>query len=156
MNDIISVLCYKNLNFYLSYEGILTIAAITKIQKIWRGYYGRRLAAQRYLDFIRQKREIIRGLCRCWKARRVLRIKRAEFLNKTATILQCAYRSRASRKYFQELKRKALERMATRLQKTIRGFICRRWVYRLWNLVGITLVDLKRVSSVCFRFDSFV
>jgi hypothetical protein len=97
---------------------------------------------------IREKREVIRGLCRCWKARRTLRIKRAEHLNRTATAIQCAFRSRASRKYFQELKRKALERMATRLQKTIRGFVCRRWVCRLRLLVDATLLDLKRVSLV--------
>jgi hypothetical protein len=118
-----------------------------RIQRVWRGFLGRRRAAHRYLDFVRQKREIIRGLCRCWKARRTLRIKRAEFLNRTATTLQCAYRSRASRKYFMELKRKALERMATRLQKAIRGFVCRRWVFRLRSLADVTLTDMKRVPS---------
>lgn len=128
-----------------SYYGLLTRSKVIKIQRIWRGYCGRKKAALKYYNFITEKSNIIQGLCRCWKARRVLRLKRAEYYNKIAIILQCAYRTRASRKYFQELKRKSLERMATRIQKTIRGFIDRRWVKRLWIFVNLKLDDIKKI-----------
>ena len=75
-----------------------------------------------------------------------MRLKRAEYYNKTAIILQCAYRTRTSRKYYLELKRKALERMATRIQKTIRGFIDRRWVTRLIFFVNHKFKELNKVG----------
>ena len=53
-----------------SCDGILTVNAILKIQCCWRGYKGRQIAAQKYMFFLTEKMEIIRGLCRCWKVGR--------------------------------------------------------------------------------------
>jgi hypothetical protein len=138
------------------------VAAIVKIQRTYRGCLGRRRARLHYIKYITEKREIIRGLCRCWKvmqfyiscarlsilqARRVLRIKKAELLDRKATMLQCAYRSRASRRYMAELKRKVLEKLATRLQRNLRGFTARKWIRRLWVRVEHLLVALQKVSG---------
>jgi hypothetical protein len=54
------------LNMY-SFGGILTVNAVIKIQRCWRGRKGREDAAKRYLFSLTEKTEIIRGLCRCWK-----------------------------------------------------------------------------------------
>lgn len=59
--------CINVLYATLSYDGILTVNAILKIQCCWRGYKGRQIAAQKYMFFLTEKMEIIRGLCRCWK-----------------------------------------------------------------------------------------
>ena len=79
------------------------------------------------------------------QARRILRIKRATHLNKCATQLQCLYRTRTSRKYFQELQRQALKRRATFLQKHVRGFVARQWVGRLRQRVRAVRADLVTV-----------
>ena len=82
----------------------------------------------------------------CCQARRILRMKRAAHLNACATMLQCLYRTRTSRKYFQELKRQALKRKATLLQKNARGFVVRRWVGRLHSRVKAVHRDLMKVG----------
>mmetsp|Transcript_28803 Transcript_28803/g.48582 ORF Transcript_28803/g.48582 Transcript_28803/m.48582 type:complete len:892 (+) Transcript_28803:25-2700(+) len=139
-----------------SYDGVLTVNAVSKIQRCWRGRMGRQEAAQRYLFALTEKTEIIRGLCRCWKARRILRMKRAAHLNACATMLQCLYRTRTSRKYFQELKRQALKRKATLLQKYARGFVVRRWVGRLRRRVKAVHQDLVKAINVDVKIANTV
>lgn len=73
-------------------------------------------------------------------------MKRAYHLNSCATMLQCLYRTRTSRKYFQQLQQQALKRKATLLQKWVRGFVVRQWVGRLKRRVLAVRADLNTVS----------
>lgn len=70
-------------------------------------------------------------------------------------MLQCLYRTRTSRKYFQELKRQALKRKATLLQKYVRGFVVRQWVGRLHRRVKSVHKDILAVGLYCFCVHFF-
>jgi hypothetical protein len=84
-------------------------------------------------------------------------MKRAAHLNSCATKLQCLYRTRTSRKYFQELKRQALKRKATLLQKHVRGFVVRVWAGRLRHRVRGVQADLLTVGhNLCRSLTSTV
>mmetsp|Transcript_15787 Transcript_15787/g.23740 ORF Transcript_15787/g.23740 Transcript_15787/m.23740 type:complete len:917 (-) Transcript_15787:179-2929(-) len=137
-----------------SYDGILTAAAVVKIQRVYRGHRGRKRARDLYIYYLTQRREVIRGLCRCWKARRVLRIKKAQYLNQMATMLQCAYRSRASRMYFEGLKQRVLERRATRIQQHVRGYLARIWVKSLWVSVEAIYSSMRAVVADDVRLSN--
>lgn len=72
-------------------------------------------------------------------------MKRAARLNQCATMLQCLFRTRTSRKYFQQLQREALKRRAVLLQRHVRGFVARRWVGRLGRRVRGLRADIMMV-----------
>jgi len=102
------------------------VSRVVKIQKIVRGFVGRRKAIRVYMQYLAGKAELIKGLHRLWKARRIVRTLRAEKMQRMVTKIQGLFRGRVARKIIAEWRRKRRETAARFLQRVARGYLGRR------------------------------
>lgn len=67
-------------------------------------------------------------------------------------MLQKYYRGRASRRYFRYLRELYRAKMATKIQKTIRGWLSKCKSTRLWKVVRYYKQEIKKVILVLDMF----
>lgn len=109
-------------------NGLLTISRAIKIQKLWRGYVGRRRALERLMWYIDKKAKAVQGLFFIWKAMREARLKRAAFYHKMATRIESMFRNMKSRQLMAWLREQRRIARAIIIQKYTRSYFSRRRV----------------------------
>lgn len=126
------------------WDGVLTRSRAMKIQRVWRGRQGRKLALEKAKWRLAGFANKIKGRYFIWMARRLLRIKRAEWVASKVTTIQCLYRCRLARAAMRRARIIHHTRMATRIQSLGRGRLGRR---RFWGLQDRQKVVFGRMTS---------
>jgi len=106
--------------------GIMLTSRALKIQRVWRGRSGRKVAlkaAKRRLADIANK---IKGQYLIWLAKRQLRVLSAEKTHERVVMIQCLYRTRLARYALGRARFIHHTRMATKIQSLARGRLGRR------------------------------
>lgn len=99
------------------FGGRAMVASVLKIQRLWRGHRGRRIAAIAFSQYLWKMATRINGLYRCWYARRLKAFLRAEKMNTVVIKLQSFFRSRRARALFKELRRIYRNKMALKIER---------------------------------------
>ena len=126
------------------WDGVLTRSRAVKIQKVWRGRQGRKIALERAKWRLAGFANKIKGRYFIWMARRLLRIKRAEWIASKVTMIQCLYRCRLARAAMRRARFIHHTRMATRIQSVGRGRLGRR---RFWGIRDRQKAVFVRMTS---------
>ena len=108
------------------WDGVLTRSRAIKIQKAWRGRQGRKLGLAKAKARLSGFANRIKGRYFIWMAKRLLRVKRAEWVRSRITMIQCLYRCRLARAAMRRARLIHHNRMATRVQSLARGRLGRR------------------------------
>lgn len=109
-----------------AWGGKLTVSRVTKIQKVYRGYMGRKRAIYHLKCFHDNCANKIKGFYFVWQAKKLLRILRSDFAQRCVLKVQCKYRMKLARFRLRAARQRYHNLMALRITKVARGYLGRR------------------------------
>lgn len=130
------------------WDGVLTQSRAVKIQKVWRGHKGRKIGLAKAKERLAGFANKIKGRYFIWIAKRLLRVKRAEWVYKKVTQIQCLYRCRLARAALRRARFLHHTRMATKIQALGRGRLYGR---RKWGIEKRQEAVFQRMTAVIVK-----
>jgi len=117
---------YSTRKHLWSWGGLLMVSRVVKMQKVVRGWRGRKRALATLIGFHANCANRIKGSYFIWQAKKLLRILRAEHAQRCVLKVQCMYRMRLARAKVAAARLLFHNYMALKICRVTRGYLGRR------------------------------